>query len=77
MVIYFLLVRVPDKRCTEDNSKIIIPPIRKHKELLLSLRRWHWHYTLKFYVNVFYAMGKVLSGELSCTGKGLVFLISQ
>ena len=28
---------------------------------------------LKFYAKVFYVMGKVLSGELSCTKIGLVF----
>ena len=27
---------------------------------------------LKFYVKVFYVMGKAQSGELSCTGTGLV-----
>ena len=27
----------------------------------------------KFYIKVFYVMGKVLSGELSCMGTGLVF----
>ena len=31
-----------------------------------------WCHTLKFYVKVFYVMGKALSGKLSCTGIGLV-----
>ena len=29
-------------------------------------------YTLKFYIKVFYVMGKSLSGELSCMRTGLV-----
>ena len=30
---------------------------------------------LKFYVEVFYVMGKALSGKLSCTQTGLVVVI--
>ena len=37
---------------------------------LLSLSRWIWCHTLKF----FDVMGKALSGELSCTGTGLAML---
>ena len=32
-------------------------------------------YTLKFYIKVFYVMGKALSGELSCTETGLVLKV--
>ena len=35
-------------------------------------RRWRGHYTLKFYVRLFYVMGKALLFKLSCTGQGLV-----
>lgn len=47
----------------------------KHRELLLSF--WHWHrcrrssHILKFYVNFFFVMDKVLSDKLSCTQTGL------
>ena len=47
-------------------------PVRKYRELLLSLWHWcghgRWLHTLKFYVRVFYIMSKALSGERSCTG---------
>ena len=44
-------------------------PVRNHRELLLSvlLRHQGRRHTLKFYVQVFYVMGKALSGELSFT----------
>ena len=31
-----------------------------------------WHHILNIYIQVFYVMGKALSGELSCMGTGLV-----
>ena len=63
---------------TMKNILIFSSPVRKYRELLLSflcLRRCGHErgcHTLKFYVKDFYITGKALSGELSCTGTGLV-----
>ena len=50
----------------------LLAHLYKSTELLLSLWRGHWRHTLKYYIKVFYVMGKALSGELSYTGTGLV-----
>ena len=69
------------KRELYETSDLFILPVRNYRELLLKVvvtLKWAWEWaSIETLQQVFYVVGKALSGELSCMQTGLVNQVSN